>query len=125
MLKSSTSPIGRLAVTALLVAIASLTMAKPAPAQARASLQATARVVDAGAGWLAHAGVQTELAKLSQKGMPPGKMTVSIPADGRVPQPRVRVVRAADQRSERSLVGAAAEGRAPDRILIYVEHVAN
>ena len=130
MSRRTGSPIGQVAVTALVAVIASLTMVKPAPAQARASLQATARVVDAGAGWLAHAGVQAELTKLSQKGIPSGKMTVSLPASGEAPQPLVRVVRTAGQEPGERPEGTRAEAmvardRAPARLLIYVEHVAN
>ncbi|MGH7699639.1 MAG: hypothetical protein ACREMJ_03840 [Gemmatimonadales bacterium] len=102
------------AVALVLVVVATLTSATEAHAQARASLNATARVVDAGPGWAAHlAGVERAVAS-GQVAAGEVRMTESgltSLTSRELPRPVVLVTRTAVEN--------------PRNVTIYVQHVAN
>lgn len=102
------------AATLVLVVAATLTSTTDAYGQAKASLTATARVVDAGPGWAAHVGAQAGVEQAMASGQFVGgevKMTESALVSESLPRPVVVVARTGPD--------------SPRAVTIYVQHVAN
>lgn len=100
--------------TLVLVVAATLTSPSDAHGQARASLTATARVVDAGPGWAAHVAAQAGVERAIATGhIVAGevRMTESTLASKDLPRPVVLVTRTRVED--------------PRNVTIYVQHVAN
>lgn len=132
-MKLNRSVLVPLGTVGVLVVAASLTWLTPAFAQAGASLQASVRVVDAGAGWLAHVEAHAQIERtlgVGHNGTSAGRMAEVLLAGGTLPQPRVSVVRVGGDgmdaaRGTARGSQAQAPKDAPAALTIYVEHVSN